>query len=52
MRRALAGKWDAPIDMAGAVERVSKEDVIACAKALEPDTVYLLEGRKGGEIDD
>ena len=52
LRRALAGKWDAPIDMAGAVERVSKEDVIACAQALEPDTVYLLEGRKGGEIDD
>ena len=52
LRRALAGRWDSPLDMARQVEEVSKEQIVACAKALTLDTVFLLEGQKGGESDD
>ena len=52
LRRALTGRWDSPLDMAKQVEMVSKEQIVACAEALRLDTVFLLDGQKGGESDD
>ena len=52
LRRNLAGRWDSPLDMAKQVEMVSKEQIVACAEALRLDTVFLLDGQKGGESDD
>ncbi|MBP3320922.1 MAG: insulinase family protein [Clostridia bacterium] len=48
LRRRLAGREDAPLDMAKRVEAVTKEMIVACAEALMLDTVFLLDGRKGG----
>lgn len=52
LRRNLAGRWDSPLDMAEQVEKVNKEQIVACAEALRLDTVFLLDGQKGGESDD
>jgi hypothetical protein len=41
--------WDSPADMAKKIEKVTREEIVSCANLLTLDTVYLLEGQKGGE---
>lgn len=52
LRRILFGMWDAPLDMAEKIEKVTKDEIVACARMLTLDTVYFLEGQKGGENDE
>jgi predicted Zn-dependent peptidase len=49
LRRNLFGMWDSPADMAKKIEKVTREEIVSCANLLTLDTVYLLEGQKGGE---
>ena len=52
LRRNLSGMWDSPADMAKRIEGVTRDEIVACAESLVLDTVYFLEGQKGGENDD
>ncbi len=50
--RLLAGCAKEPKDVIAAIERVTKEDIIAAANKLSCDTVYFLNGTLKGEGED
>ncbi|MBQ8400276.1 MAG: insulinase family protein [Clostridia bacterium] len=49
LRRSLMGLRDSPEQTAQRIKTVTKEQVILAANSLSLDTVYLLQGVKGGE---
>ena len=51
-RRLLAGVCEELDDAAKAIERVTREDIIAAAKKVKIDTVYFLSGDCEEEYDD
>lgn len=44
LSQSIAGLEYTPQDMAARIEKVTREEVVACAKILEPDTIYFLRG--------
>lgn len=45
--QAVAGLTEGPEELAGRVEQVTMDQVVAAAQTLELDTVYFLKGREG-----
>lgn len=50
--RLLAGSTQVPETVTAAVERITKEEIIAAANKLSADTVYFLNGTLKGEGED
>lgn len=44
LSQSIAGLTYTPQEMAARIEKVTREQVVACAKAVEPDTIYFLKG--------
>ena len=47
-----SGEFFTPQQIAGMIEKVSREEIIVAAACVTEDTVFILESEKEGETDD
>ena len=52
LSQAMEGLDYGPMELAELIEEVTKEDVMAIAKSIEPDLIYFLKGFEEEETDD
>ena len=52
LSQAMEGLDYGPMELAELVEDVTKEDVMAIARSIEPDLIYFLKGFEDEETED